>query len=323
MQTIFIALLFFPFFVGALSMVAYTTWRLTPSEQCGPFRGLNNTFSVVGVWIDNLNGAPGSQWAIWIYQNVIRSEIFYFLISLIIIVIIYMFWQVTQGRKMLIVLLRQQIVNEGKDKSFLLHKLQNLQRSQLDKKDQQRNQKRHTKRKTNDHSSGGQSNSNAMIQTLLARQQLEDEEEKRISGGVPVPSDISTSSALIQALLARQRAEDQDDRNSSSGQTRQRSQGYERDEYSTGFTENPIKPSRATTLAMQARHRAEDEAGGAHDPPSSVSSIMMQVMQARQRAEEEDWLPAPPQNPAPAGSSALIQAMLARQQIQNEYDDGY
>ncbi len=27
MQTIFIALLFCPFFVGALSMVAYTTWR--------------------------------------------------------------------------------------------------------------------------------------------------------------------------------------------------------------------------------------------------------------------------------------------------------
>lgn len=58
--------------------------RLTPSEQCGPFRGLNNTFSVVGVWIDDLGGIPGSQWVVWIYQNVIRSEIFYFLISLII-----------------------------------------------------------------------------------------------------------------------------------------------------------------------------------------------------------------------------------------------
>lgn len=139
MQTFFIALLFFPFFVGALSMVAYTAWRyedmtiinfyftltatlshstkslpaeqnpdstrqippnqtsiflsfvrlvllcrLTPSEQCGPFRGLNNTFSVVGVWIDDLEKISDSHWVIWIYQNIIRSEIFYFLITLII-----------------------------------------------------------------------------------------------------------------------------------------------------------------------------------------------------------------------------------------------
>ena len=60
-------------------------FRLTPSEQCGPFRGLNDTFSVVGVWIDDLVEIPGSQWVVWIYQNVIRSEIFYFLITIIIL----------------------------------------------------------------------------------------------------------------------------------------------------------------------------------------------------------------------------------------------
>ncbi|XP_035856733.1 transmembrane channel-like protein 5 isoform X2 [Sander lucioperca] len=333
MQTIFIALLFFPYFVGSLSMVAYTAWRLTPSEQCGPFRGLNNTFSVVGVWIDDLGGIPGSQWVVWIYQNVIRSEIFYFLISLIIIAIIYIFWQVTQGRKQLIVLLRQQVVNEGNDKSFLLDKLQNLQKSQPDKKSKQKTQKKHTKRHLDEHSLGGQSNSNAMVQALLARQQLEEEEERRDTGGVPVPSDISTSSALIQAMLARQRAYDQDgDEHLSSAsalsqavQARQRAEGQERDEYySTGFSENPINTSSAVAQAMQARQRAEED--GADDLPSSVSSVMMQVMQARQIAEEEDgppWVPAPTQNPSPAGSSALIQAMLARQQAQNEYDDGY
>ena len=167
-----------------------------------------------------------------------------------------------------------------------------------------------------------------MVQALLARQQLEEEEERRSSGGVPVPSDISTSSALIQAMLARQRADDQDEDKhlSSSGalaqavQARQRAEGQERDEYyNAGFSENPS----AVTQAMQARQRAEEDRD---DLPSSVSSVMMQVMQARQRAEEEDrtqWVPAPPQNPAPAGSSALIQAMLARQQAQNEYDDGY
>lgn len=58
---------------------------LTPSEQCGPFRGLNNTFEVVGVWIDGLREIPGSEWAVWIYQHVIRSEIFYFLLTLCIL----------------------------------------------------------------------------------------------------------------------------------------------------------------------------------------------------------------------------------------------
>lgn len=56
---------------------------LTPSEECGPFRRLNNTFSVVGLWIDELE--ESSNWVVWIYQNVIRSEIFYFFITLIIL----------------------------------------------------------------------------------------------------------------------------------------------------------------------------------------------------------------------------------------------
>ncbi|XP_034755309.1 transmembrane channel-like protein 5 isoform X1 [Etheostoma cragini] len=333
MQTIFIALLFFPCFVGALSMVAYTTWRLTPSGECGPFRGLNNTFNVVGVWIHDLETIPGSQWVVWIYENVIRSEIFFFLISLIILVIIYIFWQVIQGREQLIGLLRQQVVNEGKDKSFLLDKLQNLQKSQPDKKSKQNTQKKHTKRHLDELSLGGQSNSNAMVQAFLAHQQLEEEEERRDTGGVPVPADITTSSALIQAMLARQRAYDQDgDEHLSSSsalsqamQARQRAEGQEMDEYySTEFSENPVNTSSAVAQAMQARQRAEED--GADDLQSSVSSVMMQVMQARQMAEEEDrpeWVPAPTQNPSPAGSSALIQAMLARQQAQNEYDDGY
>ncbi|KAG7214543.1 hypothetical protein INR49_023058, partial [Caranx melampygus] len=308
MQTTFIALLFFPFFVGALSMVAYTAWSLTPSEQCGPFRGLNNTFSVVGLWIDDLEEIPGSQWVVWIYEHVIRSEIFYFLITLIILVIIYIFWQLTKGRKELIGLLRQQIFN-------------------------------HHKPHSDDRSSGGQSNSNALVQALLARQQFEEEGERRSSGGVPVPSDISTSSAMMQVLLARQRAEEQDQdlyqmpySNSSSSSTvpqalqaRQRAEGHDEYYSMTGSYESPVNTSSAVILAMQARQRLEE--GGeddTDDPPSSMSNAMMQVLQARQRAEAEDriqWVPAPPQNPAPSGSSALIQAMLARQQAQNEYDD--
>uniref|UniRef100_A0A674EL66 Transmembrane channel-like protein n=1 Tax=Salmo trutta TaxID=8032 RepID=A0A674EL66_SALTR len=111
MQTIFIAILFFPSFVGALSMVAYTVWTLPPSDKCGPFRGLNTTFSAIQIWMDDLNRVDAFQWTVWIYQHVIRSEIFYFLVSFIILVFIYIFRQITQGRKLLIILLRQQIVN--------------------------------------------------------------------------------------------------------------------------------------------------------------------------------------------------------------------
>uniref|UniRef100_A0A8C8JLA0 Transmembrane channel-like protein n=1 Tax=Oncorhynchus tshawytscha TaxID=74940 RepID=A0A8C8JLA0_ONCTS len=111
MQTIFIAILFFPSFLGALSMVAYTVWTLPPSDKCGPFRGLNTTFSAIQIWMDDLNRVDAFQWTVWIYQHVIRSEIFYFLVSLIILVFIYIFRQITQGRQLLITLLRQQIVN--------------------------------------------------------------------------------------------------------------------------------------------------------------------------------------------------------------------
>ncbi|XP_068607057.1 transmembrane channel-like protein 5 [Brachionichthys hirsutus] len=297
MQTIFIALLFFPFFAGALSVVAYTAWSLTPSERCGPFRGLNNTFSVVGVWMEGLEDAPGSQWAIWIYRNVIRSEVFYFFITLIIIIIINIFWQVTRGRKHLIGQLRQQIVNEGKDKSFLLDKLQNLQKSTG--KPKQKNNTKPSNRHLSSRPSGSQSNSNALVQALIARQRLEDA-ERLGSGGLPGP-DISTSgalveqtsssSALLQAMRARQEAQIQE---------------WDGNNSTAGFPENPTD---GLARAMQARQRAEEYGEGSL--PSSVSGVMMQVRQGTQE---------PPQNP---GSSALIQAMLARQEAQNEYDDGY
>lgn len=173
-------------------------------------------------------------------------------------------------------------------------------------------------------------------EALLAQQQLDEQQERHNIGGVPVPADISASSALVQAMLARQRADDpdedlyqmRDNRTSSFTSHAPSMQARERDEYfsTAGFSENPVTRSSALIQAMQARQRAEDRAEDAGDLPSSVSGVMMQVMQARERAEDEgriQWVPTSPQNPAPLGSSALIQAMLARQQAQNEYDDGY
>ncbi|KAL1278027.1 hypothetical protein QQF64_024700 [Cirrhinus molitorella] len=127
-QTVFIALLFFPSFVGALSMVSFTVWSLKPSDECGPFQGLDTPFHTIFNWTASIQGPPETNWVWWIFENVLRSELFYYLISLIILVITYFLWQITQGRKQLIKILRQQIVNEGKDKAFLLNKMQNLQK---------------------------------------------------------------------------------------------------------------------------------------------------------------------------------------------------
>lgn len=163
-----------------------------------------------------------------------------------------------------------------------------------------------------------------MAQALLAKQMFEEEEGRSSSGGVPVPADIPTSSALLQAMLARQRAEDgefeahrmPDTRLSSSSAVAQAMQAREasltresdQDYSGTGFFGGT---SSAVAQAMRARQRVEDGLS------YSGSDVMAQVMQARQRAEERL------QDSAPAGPSALIQAMLARQQAQNEYDDGY
>ncbi|TUS23624.1 Transmembrane channel-like protein 5 [Bagarius yarrelli] len=111
MQTVYVALLFFPSFVGALSLVAYTVWCLKPSEQCGPFQGLDKPFQAVHQWMNTVHYIPGSEWAWWIFQHVLRNELFFFLITLIVLILTYILWQVTQGRKQLIRILREQIVN--------------------------------------------------------------------------------------------------------------------------------------------------------------------------------------------------------------------
>ncbi|XP_051743421.1 transmembrane channel-like protein 5 [Ctenopharyngodon idella] len=127
-QTVFIALLFFPSFVGALAMVSFTVWRLQPSDQCGPFQGLNTPFYAIFNWINSIRGFPESNWVWWIFENILRSELFYYLITLIVLVITFFLWQITQGRKELIKTLREQIANEGKDKAFLLNKLQTIRK---------------------------------------------------------------------------------------------------------------------------------------------------------------------------------------------------
>ncbi|XP_061086463.1 transmembrane channel-like protein 5 [Conger conger] len=202
MKTFFIALLFVPSFVGALSMVGYTVWSLKPSENCGPFQGLSTPFQAVALWMESLNiqSFPASVWAVWIYNKMIRSELFFYLSSLIIMVLIYFFWQVKEGRKMLINLLREQIINEGKDKAFLLEKLQKLQ-------------------KTKQTTASSQPSYRQIPQINNRLQEIEpdyDHEYERLPALPRPEEDIGpsgppVSSALIQAMLARRRAEEDEE----------------------------------------------------------------------------------------------------------------
>ncbi|KAF7485785.1 transmembrane channel protein 5-like [Marmota monax] len=127
MITVFIFLLFFPSFTGVLCTLAITIWRLKPSADCGPFRGLPSFIYSVYRWIDTLSGRPGYQWVVWIYHNLIGSVHFFFILTLIVLIITYLYWQITEGRKIMIRLLHEQIINEGKDKMFLIEKLIKLQ----------------------------------------------------------------------------------------------------------------------------------------------------------------------------------------------------
>ncbi|XP_068002939.1 transmembrane channel-like protein 5 isoform X2 [Melanerpes formicivorus] len=144
MTTSFMFLLFFPSFLGVLSVIGVTVWRLKPSEKCGPFRGLSSMYAAVSEWIKILDIFTDSKWVAWIYYNLITSELFFFVLSTIALIITYVYWQIIEGRKTMTKLLKKQIYNEGKDKMFLLRKLRALQRANQNpfvprRQDQQRN----------------------------------------------------------------------------------------------------------------------------------------------------------------------------------------
>ncbi|NWZ47015.1 TMC5 protein, partial [Haliaeetus albicilla] len=85
MTTSFMFLLFFPSFLGVLSVIGVTVWRLKPSEECGPFRGLSSMYAAVSEWIEILENYTASKWVVWIYHNLISSELFFFVLSVVVL----------------------------------------------------------------------------------------------------------------------------------------------------------------------------------------------------------------------------------------------
>ncbi|NXP72118.1 TMC5 protein, partial [Ramphastos sulfuratus] len=83
MTTSFLFLLFFPSFLGVLSVIGVTVWSLKPSADCGPFRGLSFMYTAVYEWVKTLENLTDFRWVAWIYHNLITSELFFFVLSTI------------------------------------------------------------------------------------------------------------------------------------------------------------------------------------------------------------------------------------------------
>uniref|UniRef100_A0A8C1W6Y4 Transmembrane channel-like protein n=1 Tax=Cyprinus carpio TaxID=7962 RepID=A0A8C1W6Y4_CYPCA len=124
MSTFFIKLLFFPSFTGALACVIYVMWRVGPSSDCGPFSNLHSML-LLGKECQG-SSKPSMLWLSWTYKYLANNPIFLFITAGLFFTIIYIYMQVLDGQKMIIVRLQKQIENEGEDKKFLIAKIQAL-----------------------------------------------------------------------------------------------------------------------------------------------------------------------------------------------------
>ncbi|KAL6085801.1 hypothetical protein STEG23_030362 [Scotinomys teguina] len=127
MSTVFLTLLCFPSFLGAAVFLCYAVWQVKPSSTCGPFRTLNTMYEAGTVWVRRLEHAgSGASWLPWLHHFLVENTFFLFLVSALLLAVIYLNIQVVKGQRKVICLLKEQIRNEGEDKVFLINKLHSV-----------------------------------------------------------------------------------------------------------------------------------------------------------------------------------------------------
>ncbi|NWX15432.1 TMC6 protein, partial [Aegotheles bennettii] len=127
MRTVFITLLCFPFFMGAAVFLSYTIWSVRPSETCGPFQGLETIYKSVKTWVQVLEKSnPNIAWFTWVHQHLVENPFLLFFVSGVLLAVVYFNIQVVRGQRRIIRLLKEQITNEGEDKTFLIEKLHSV-----------------------------------------------------------------------------------------------------------------------------------------------------------------------------------------------------
>eukprot|EP00063_Salmo_salar_P083205 XP_014058040.1 PREDICTED: transmembrane channel-like protein 6 [Salmo salar] len=125
MSTLFISLLCFPSFLGATVSVTYTIWTIKPSSGCGPFRNLPFMFHSGKQWAQELKSTnPKLAWLNWVHSCLVENPLFLFLMGGVFLMVIYIHTQIVDGQRKIISLLQEQMENEGKDKKFLITRLQ-------------------------------------------------------------------------------------------------------------------------------------------------------------------------------------------------------
>ncbi|KAJ1097111.1 hypothetical protein NDU88_002238 [Pleurodeles waltl] len=248
MTTVFIFLLFFPSFTGVLSVVGITVWSRNSSSTCGPFRNLDHPFTAISSWVDSISLTTNLQWVVWIYHNLIESVLFFFILTLIVLIISYLYWQIIQGRKIMVKLLQEQIANEGKKKMFLLEELNQLQ-------------------KTSGVSSTNHSNTNgnAFKEPQTSYRPPDENQFAQGSGMYYPPMREGVSESLAVAMRARQQAI---------------SEGHRPPSQTGGASD-------ALSLAMRAKQQAEPEGYPPSVLREGGSEALALAMGARQQAESE------------------------------------
>nr|XP_033817950.1 transmembrane channel-like protein 6 isoform X2 [Geotrypetes seraphini] len=124
MSTIFITLLCFPSFLGAAIFLSYSIWSVKPSDTCGPFQTLGTISEAARVWVQELEKSnPRLLWFTWIYHYLLKNTFCIFLAAGVLMIVIYFYIEVVNGQRKIIVMLKEQIGNEGEDKRFLIQRL--------------------------------------------------------------------------------------------------------------------------------------------------------------------------------------------------------
>ncbi|XP_037664394.1 transmembrane channel-like protein 6 isoform X2 [Choloepus didactylus] len=127
MSTVFLTLLCCPSFLGAAIFLCYAIWQVRPSGTCGPFRTLDTIYEAGKVWVRRLERAgPRVSWLSWVHRYLVENPSFIFLVSSLLLAVIYLNTQVVKGQRKVICLLKEQISNEGEDKIFLINKLHSV-----------------------------------------------------------------------------------------------------------------------------------------------------------------------------------------------------
>ncbi|XP_071066930.1 transmembrane channel-like protein 6 isoform X2 [Dasypus novemcinctus] len=127
MSTVFVTLLCFPSFLGAAVFLCFVIWQVKPSDTCGPFRGLDTMYEAGKAWVRQLEkGGHGVSWLPWVHRYLVEKPVLAFLLSALLLAVIYLNTQVVKGQRQVICLLKEQISNEGEDKIFLINKLHSV-----------------------------------------------------------------------------------------------------------------------------------------------------------------------------------------------------